>query len=92
MLIVLSYVFFSLLLVIYCVWRFFTRKEKAMLYFTLSFVFLMLSVSLQAVISLGFVYGTQPLTIIRLVELGGLALFAGFVIAFMIAMRQLMKT
>jgi hypothetical protein len=53
---------------------------------------LTLSASLQAVFSLGDLYGTQPLTIVRLVELGGLALFAGFVIAFLIAMRSLMKS
>jgi len=88
----LSYVFFSLLLVIYCVWRFFTRKEKAMLYLALCFIFLTLSISIQTIISLGFVYGTQPLTTIRLVELGGLALFAGFVITFMIAVWKLTKT
>jgi hypothetical protein len=63
-----------------------------MLYFTLCFVFLTLSASLQAVYSFGDLYGTQPLTIVRLVELGGLAMFAGFVIAFLIAMRSLMKS
>jgi hypothetical protein len=87
-----SYVFFSLLLMVYCVWRFLTRKEKAMLYFALCFVFLTLSISLQAVVSLGVVYGTQPLTIVRLVELGGLAMFAGFVITFLMAMRSLTKS
>jgi hypothetical protein len=51
----------------------------------------MLSVSLQAVFSLGDLYGTLPLTIVRLVELGGLAMFAGFVITFLMVMRSLMK-
>jgi hypothetical protein len=42
--------------------------------------------------SLGGAVSLQPLAIIRLVELGGLALFAGFVITFLIAMKKLIKT
>lgn len=92
MLVELSYLFFSLLLVIYCVWRFFSRKERSMLYFALCFVFLAFSVLFQAVVSLGNVYGTQSLVIVRIVELTGLAFYACFAIIFIVGLREISKT
>jgi hypothetical protein len=92
MLVELSYVFFSLLLVIYCAWRFFKRREKTMLHFLLCFVFLASSISLQATISLAPIYGTQPFVVVRLIELTALGLYAGFAIILIVALRRLAKT
>jgi heme A synthase len=92
MLVELSYLFFSLLLVIYCAWRFFKRKGKIMLHFLLSLIFLASSLSVQAAISITPIYGTQPLVIVRLIELSGLALFAGFTIFLVLALGKISKT
>ncbi|UCE16202.1 MAG: hypothetical protein JSV12_00875, partial [Candidatus Bathyarchaeota archaeon] len=43
----MNYVFFSVLLVIYGAWRYFKRKEKHLLYPTISFTFLALSATFQ---------------------------------------------
>jgi len=91
MLIELNYVFFSLLLVIYSAWRYFKRKERYMLYLTLCFTFLTLSTSLQLLNSLTWVYRTQPIIALRLLELGGLALFACFTICAIITLRKMSK-
>lgn len=91
MLIELNYVFFSLLLMIYSVWLYFKRRERCMFYLTLCFTFLTLSTMLQVLNSLTWVYGTQPIIVLRLLELGGLALFACFTITAIITLRKMSK-
>jgi len=91
MLVELSYLFFSLLLVIYCAWLFLKRKEKTMLYFLLCFLFLTSSIALQAIISLVPIYGIYPLVSVRLIEIAGLGLFAGFAAFLVVALKKLSK-
>jgi len=85
----LNYVFFSLLLVIYGVWRYYKQRKKHLLYFTLSFTFLGLSSIFQmlgsTLIYLGIYFNV---TVLRLIELIGLALFACFIIGAIIALRR----
>lgn len=93
MLVELNYVFFSLLLVIYGVWRYFKQRKRHLLYFTLSFAFLALSVIVRMFSSIVLVYGIHSnVTVLRLLELGGLAFFACFTITAVIALREISKT
>ncbi len=93
MLVELNSVFFSLLLVIYSSWRYFERRERGLLYLTLSFMFLMLSAKLHMVNSLILIYGiTATITLIRLLELCTAALFACFTITAVIALRKISET
>lgn len=87
MLIELNYVFFSFLLVFYVAWRYFKRRERHILYLTLSFAFLALSTTLQMLNS--WIFGTQPIIMLKFLELGGLALFACFTICTVIALRKI---
>jgi len=87
MLIELNYVFFSLLLVIYGAWRYFKRKEKHMLYLTLSFTFLALSAIIKMLTLPILVY--INVKVLRLLELTSLGLFACFTIFTMIALRRI---
>jgi len=89
MLVELNYVFLSLLLVIYGVWRYFKERKRHMLYFTLSFTFLTLSAIFQMLSSMLIYLGIYfNVTVLRLLELGGLALFACFTICAIIALRK----
>lgn len=83
-----NYVFFSFLLVVYGLWRYFKRRERHMLYLTISFTFLALSKTLHMLNSLLWVFGTQPIRMLRFLELGGLALFSCFIISAIIALRE----
>lgn len=89
MLIELNYIFFSLLLVIYGAWRYFKQRKRNMLYFTLSFTFLALSVIIQMLSSTILVYRIYfNVLVLRLVELSSLALFACFTICAITALKK----
>jgi MFS family permease len=83
-LIELSYVFFSLVLTSYSLWAYLGRKEKPMLYLTLCFAFLTSSMTLLFLNS--FVWFPATRITIRLIEIAGLGLFAGFAIFLVIAL------
>jgi len=85
----LNYISFSLLLVIYTLWRYFKQqKTKHFFYFILSFTFLTLSAIFQALNSI-LPYGIYfNVTMLRLLELGGLALFVCFTICAIIALKK----
>jgi len=88
MLVELNYIFFSLLLVVYAVWRYFKQQNKHFFYFILSFTFLALSAIFQALNST-LPYGIYfNLTVLRLLELFSLALFACFTICAIIALKK----
>lgn len=94
MLIELNYVFLSILLVVYGAWRYFKRKEKHLLHLTLSFTFLTLSAIVQMFTSPRLIYVLAyvipiNVTVLRLLELVGLALFACFIISAIIALREI---
>lgn len=88
MLIELNYVFFSLLLLVYSAWRYFKQRKKHLLYFALCFTFLTLSSIFQTLNST-LPYGIYfNVTVLRLLELSGLALFACFTICAIIALKK----
>jgi hypothetical protein len=88
MLIELNYVFFSLLLLIYCIWRYLKQRKKHLLYFALCFTFLTLSAIFQTLNST-LPYGIYfNVTVLRFLELSGLALFVCFTICAIIALRK----
>ena len=89
MLVELNYVFFSLLLVIYSMRRYFKQQKRHMLYFTLSFTFQALSAIFQMLSSKMVYLGIYfNLTVLRLLELSSLALFACFTICTIIALKK----
>jgi len=90
MIVELNYVLFSLLLVIYATWRFFKRREKSMLYMTFSFIFLTLSITL--LMSNSLLWFPATITTLRLLEVGGLGLYACFIICAIVSLRKLYKT
>jgi len=89
MLVELSYIFFGLLLMIYSIWRYYKQRKSHLLYFTLSLTFLALSATFQmlssATVYLGIYFNVSML---KLLELGGLALFACFTICAIIALKK----
>jgi len=88
MLVELNYIFFSLLLVVYAVWRYFKQQNKRFFYFTLSFTFLTLSAIFRALNSI-LPYGIYfNVTVLRLLELFALALFACFTVCAIIALKK----
>jgi len=88
MLVELNYIFFSLLLVVYTVWRYFKQQNKRFFYFTLSFTFLTLSAIFRALNSI-LPYGIYfNVTVLRLLELFALALFACFTVCAIIALKK----
>lgn len=92
MFIELSFVLFSLLLVIYSAWCHHKRGSKGYLHLTLSFGFLTLSTTLQMIISLMWTYGvSDSIVLIRLLELLALALFSCFTITAVVALRKICK-
>jgi len=89
MLIELNYTFFSLLLVAYGAWRYYKQRKRHMLYFTLSFTLLTLSAIFHTLSSKMVYLGICiNLTLLRFLELGGLALFACFTIFAIIALKE----
>lgn len=87
-----SYVFFSVLLTAYAMWRYFMRRERGRFYLSLGFMFLTSSTMLQLVKSLIWIHGSQVnITTLRLLELGSLAFFACFIISAIIALREIFK-
>ena len=89
MLVELNYALFSLLLVAYSLWRYLKQRKGYLLYFTLGFTFLASSTTLQMLNAIARSYGIYlNVALLRLLELGGLALFAGFTICVMIALRK----
>ena len=84
----LTYAFFSLVLLIYSGWRYSKRKEKKLLYPTVSFAFLALS-TIVRMFSSTILVGRIDAKVIKLLELGGLALFACFTICAIIALRKI---
>jgi len=92
MLVELNYVLFSLLLVVYSAWHYFKTREKHLLYLTSCFTFLALSAMLQMLSSTMWVYGVQvDVKILRLLKLGGLALFACFTVSSIVALKTILK-
>ena len=90
MLIELNYVFLSFLLVAISAWYYSKHREKSLLYLTLGFTFLALSATLQMLNSLTWIYEIiNNITILRLLELSGLAFFACFTICAIIALRKI---
>lgn len=90
-LIALNYVFLSLLVVAYAAWRYLKRQKKPLLYFTLCFAFQALSAIFQmfgSTMVRGYLGIRLNVTGLRLLELGGLALFAGFTLFAIIALRK----
>jgi len=90
MLIELNYIFFSLILVIYSAWHYFRKRNRHLLYFTLSLTLLALSATFQ-MLSLTLIYlGIYfNVTALRLLELIGLALFACFTICVIVALKKI---
>jgi hypothetical protein len=87
-----SYFLFSLLLTAYAMWRYFMRRERGLFYLSLGFTFLTTSIILQLVESLIWIYGSQVnITTLRLLELGGLALFACFAVFVVLALKEISK-
>jgi len=86
----LSYVFFSLILLIYGLWVYSRRKERPTLYLTLCFAFLASSMTLLFLNSFAWFPATR--ITIRLIEIAGLGLYAGFAISLIIALKRLSKT
>lgn len=92
MLVEFNYVFFSLLLVIYSAWRYFERRERGILYLTLCFTSLALSTTLQMLNSLIWIYEIRAnITMLRLLELSGLALYASFTICTIITLKKIIR-
>lgn len=89
MLVELNYVFFSFLLATYGAWLYYKQQKKHLLYFTLSFTFLTLSAIFQVLRStlahLGIYFN---ITVLRLLELGGLAFFTCFTICVIVALKK----
>jgi len=88
MLIELNYVFLSLLLLIYCAWGYSKQRKKHLLYFALCFTFLTSSAlfqTLNATLPYGIYFNV---TVLRVLELSGLALFVCFTICAIIALRK----
>jgi len=85
-----SYVFFSLLLTAYAMWRYFKRRDRGLFYLSLGSTLLTASTILQMVESLIWLHGSQmSITSLRLMELGSLALFAFFVICIVVALKKM---
>jgi len=93
MLIELNYVFFSFLLVVYGTWRYLRRKNKYLLYLTTSFTFLAMSAMVQMLsspkLAVHIIYLNAP--VLKLLRLGGLALFACFTICAIMALRKIIQ-
>jgi ABC-type bacteriocin/lantibiotic exporter with double-glycine peptidase domain len=85
----LGYVIFSLLLAAYTSWRYLKRRERGLLYLTISSVFLPLSALFQTFSSTWRIHALQLGISIRLLELIGLSLFACFIISAIIAVRKM---
>lgn len=88
MLVELSYVFFSCLLLVYSAWQYFKRREISRLYLALCFTFLALSTIAQLIESQILAHRI----VLRLLELGGLALFTCFTICTIITIRKISET
>ncbi len=83
-----SYVFLSLLLLIYCVWRYLRQRERHLLYFALGFTFLTFSTVFQTLNST-LPYGIYfSVSLLRLLELVALALFLCFTVCAIMALRK----
>lgn len=90
-LIALNYVILSLLVVAYAAWRYSKQRKKHLLYFALCFAFQALSAIFQMFSSTmvrGYLGLHLNVAVLRLLELGGLALFAGFTIFAIIALKK----
>lgn len=88
----LGYVFFSLLLVVYCAWRYLKQKKKHFIYFTMGFIFMTLSLSFQLFSSKWWVYIMQFGISYRFLELAALTFSACFVTTTIVALRETSKT
>ena len=87
-LIALNYVFLSLLLAAYSVWRYYKQRKRHLLFFTLGFTSLALSAIFQTLYSTIAYRGIYlNIRVSRLLELSGLALFACFTIFAIIATK-----
>ncbi len=88
-LIELIFIFFSSLLLIYSASRYLQRRIKSLLYFTVGFACLTLSMTLLLLDSL--VWFPATITMLRLIEIAGLGLYMCFTIMAILALRESMK-
>jgi hypothetical protein len=88
MLVELSYLLFGILLIVYAAWMFFRRKERHILFLTLGFTFLELSILLQILNLTWWVHIYQFNIDPRFLELGGLAFFAIFIVTAILALKE----
>jgi hypothetical protein len=93
MLIELNYIFLSLLLVFYCAWSYFRRKEKHMLYLAICFTFLTFSIIIQTLTYTwsDYIRGLRLGIPLHVLELIGLALFTVFTAGIILALRKTPK-
>jgi len=83
----LSYVLFASLLAAYSFWRYARAREKSRLYLAASSAFLTFSAIFQMLNSEIWI----NIITSRLLEIGGLASFAGFTVTAIIAMKGIFK-
>jgi len=88
----LGYVFSSLLLVVYCAWRYLKQKKKCFIYFSIGFIFMTLSSSFQLFSSTWWIYIMQSGISYRFLELAALIFSTCFVITTIVALRETNKT
>ncbi len=89
MLIELTFILFSSLLLIYSASRYLQRRIKSLLYFTVGFAGLTMSMTLLLLDSL--VWFPATITMLRLIEIAGLGLYMCFTIMAILALRESMK-
>jgi len=85
-----AFILLSSLLMIYSAARYVKRRIKSILYFTVCFAFLTLSITLLLIDSLAWFPAT--ITMLRLIEITGLALYTCFIIIAIIALREIHET
>ena len=88
MLVELSYLLFGILLIASAAWMFLRQKERRMLFLALGFALLEFSMLLQILSSTWWVYVYKFKVDPRFLEIGGLAFFAGFAVANILALTE----
>jgi len=87
MLVELVFILFSLILTVYSASRYRKAKIKSMLHFTACFAFLTASTTFVLIDS--SVWFPATMTVLRLIEVASLALYACFAIIIIIVLRKL---
>jgi len=85
----LGYLFLSLFMMAYGFWSYWRSREKNLLYLTIGLVFLFLSVLSQTLSTEWWFYVAQPTVSFRHLELIALGFFACFVIASIMALKEI---